>query len=228
MTRESGKIAVIVAVIALLAAAGLGYWAYQKQKQRELHRAVAVLLKDSSTRMRDALGIEAAPPTLDRARFVKTFEGHAATADRNLQLLKLLNAKWDRALVDAADDFLLTTREILKRQAESHRHRLLLSESARELREHMGADDRTGAWVQEAVKRKERAERDYRNYRLAVSAFTKLLEQFPASQQKVARYLGPTLLIEDTALTQARRGALEIEKQVTLEIEKLRQLNPDR
>lgn len=228
MAPDSAKKTIVVAVVGLLVAAGLGYWAYQEQKQRELHRAVAVLLKDSSTRMRDALGIEAAPPTLNRARFVKTFEGHALTAERNLQLLKRLNAAWDRALVDAADDFLLTTREILKQQAESHRHRLLLSESARELREHMGADDRTGAWVQEAVKRKEHAEKDYRNYRLAASAYTKLLEQFPASQQKVAPYLGPTLLIEDAALTQARRGALEIEKQVTLEIEKLRQLHTTR
>lgn len=228
MTAESRKITVIVAIAVAVVAAGLGYWVYEKHKQRELQKAVAVLLKDASSRMRDALGIEAAPPTVDRARFVKQVEGHAATAERNLQTLQGLEGKRNRALVDAADDYLLSVQEILKRQAASHRHRLQLAESGQALREHFGADDRSGAWVTAAVKLKERAERDYRDYRLAVSTYAKLLDQFPASQAKVVPYLEPTLVIDDATLAQARRGALEIEKQTTAEIEKLRQLHPAR
>lgn len=228
MTLKSGKKAVIAAVVAVLVAAGLGYWAYHAQKQRELRGAVAVLLKDASARMRDALGIEAAPPTVDRVRFVKKLDEHAATAERNLQLLQRLNAEWDRALVDAANDYLVATRDILKKQAESHRHRQLLAESAQALRQHMGAVDRTGAWEQETAKRNKDAEKDYRDYRLAVSAYTKLLGQFLAAQEKVSPYLEPTALIEEGALGNARRGALEIEKQATAEIEKLRQLHASR
>jgi hypothetical protein len=228
MTAESRKIAVIAAIAVVLVAAGAGYWAYQKHQHRELQKAVAVLLKDGSSMMREALGGEAAPPAADRTPFVKQVEGHAAAAERNLQALQGLDGKRDRALVDAADDYLLSVREILKRQAASHRHRLMLLESGQALRDHFGKDDRSGAWVTAAVKLKERAERDHRDYRLAVSTYIQLLDRFPASQAKVASYLEPALLIDDATLAQARRGALEIEKQATAEIERLRQLHPRR
>ena len=228
MTAEPRKLTIIAAIAVAVVAAGLGYWAYQKHKQGEMQKAVGVLLKDGSTRMRDALGIEAAPPNLDRAGFVKRVEEHAATAERNLQVLKGLEAGRDQALMDAADDYLLMVQEVLKRQAASHRSRLLLLESGQALREHFRSDNRTGTWVAAAVKLKERAEREYRDYRMAVTTYTKLLDQFPTSQKKAGPYLDAALLIDDAMLGQARRGALEIEKQVTAEIEKLRQLHPAR
>lgn len=228
MTADSRKITVIAVVVALLLVVGFGVSVYHKKKQRELRNAVAVLVKDSSARMRDAIGIEGAPPTVDRARFVKQLEGHAATAERNLQSLQRLNDVWNRALVRAADGYLLTAQETLKRQAASHRHRLLLLESGRELREHMGKNERTGAWVADAVKLKERAEKDYRDYRLAVAAYTKLLEQFPAAQDSIEPYFGPQVMLPETGIAQAGRGAHEIEKQMNAEIEKLRKLHPGR
>ena len=228
MTSDSRKITVFAVVVVLLLAVGLGVSVYYKKKQRELRNVVAVLLKDAGSRMRDALGIEAAPPTMDRARFLKQVEAHAATAERNYLALRRLDSAWDRALVSAADDYLLTSREILKRQAASHRHRRLLTESALALREHMRVDNRTGAWVTEAVKLKERAEKDYRDYRIAVGAYAKLLDEFPASQEKIARYVQPTLIIENTAINNARHGAREIEKQATTQIEQLRQMHAAR
>jgi hypothetical protein len=228
MTAESRKITIIVAVAAALVAAGVGYWAYRAYQHRELQKAVSALLKAGSSAMRDALRIEAAPATADRAPLVSRVEEHAATAERTLQGLQGLDGKRDRALVDAADDYLLSLREILKRQAASHRHHLLLLESGQALRHHFRSDDRSGAWVTAAVKLKERAERDHRDYRLAVSTYIQLLDRFPASQAKVASYLEPALLIDDATLAQARRGALEIEKQATAEIERLRQLHPRR
>jgi hypothetical protein len=228
MTAEFRKIAIIAAVAVAVVAAGIGFWAYQKHKRGELQKAVAVLLKDSGSRMRDALGIEAAPAAADGARFAQQVDEHAATAERNLQALKGLEARRDQALVDAADDYLLTIQEVLKRQAASHRSRQQLAASGQALREHFRLDDRSGAWVTAAVKLKERAERDYRDYRLAGSTYAKLLEQFPASQKKVAPYLDPALVIDAATLAQAGRGTLETEKQVAAEMEKLRQLHPRR
>jgi hypothetical protein len=211
----------VVAFVALAVAVAVALWGYSAHKKRELDKAALALVADTAARLRDALAIETAPPTANRAGFVKKLGEHAVSADRNLQKLKRLGSGSDLALTDAADGYVLTAREILKKQAESRRYRLLLEDSSQALRAHMRADNRTGAWVQDAVKVKERVNKDYRDYSLASGALDTLLGSFTASQLKIAPYVEPKVLIADALVGEARRRAREDARQVTAEFKNL-------
>lgn len=222
IARPSNQTLLIGVIAVAVVAAGLGYWGYSAHKHRELRAAVGAFLKDSSARMRDALGMETAPATVNRAQFVSKLNEHATIAERNLQLFKRLDLARDRPLTDAADDYLLTTREILKKQLDSHRHRLLLEESSQALVSHMRAGSRGSTWVQDAVKAKERVNKDYRSYNLATEAYGKLLETFPASQKKIAPHVDKTFLIEDGPIAEARRRALQEARQIASDMDRIR------
>lgn len=226
-TRPDRRIAVIAAV-ALGLAAVLGYWGYSSHQKREYDKGVIALVADTSVRLRDALNIETAPPTADRPSFIRKLDEHALSADRNIQTLKARGSGTNTALADAADDYMVTSREIMKRQAESRRRRLALDENARMLGEHMRRDNRTGAWVQEAVKAKERVNKEYREYQLAAEALDKLLGSFTASQAKILPYVDPKLAIADTFVGEARRQAREDVRLTAAKFEKLQQLAASR
>jgi Tfp pilus assembly protein PilE len=205
-----------VALIAILAAAA--WWGYGEYRKGEQRKAIAALVSDTATRMSSALtATDVSPET------ARKLEEHSAAADRNLSELKRMNTAREPAFAEAADDYLLTSREILKRLVNVQRYRQLLSESLQALQAHMRADNRTGAWVQEAVKARERVNKDHRDLTIAVGVLEQLLQSFPASQKKVAPFAGPAVLIDDGVLSAARARALEAVKQATAEIAKTNQ-----
>jgi hypothetical protein len=223
MMPKFGIKAVVIILIAVAVTAALG-WAYSEHRKRELREAVAALVADTSLRLRDALSIEAGATAAIRPETGRKLDADVATVERHLVKLRDLDTPSIGALVDVANDYILTGREILRRQASSHRYRLQLSGSLLALRDHMRADDRSGSWVPEAVRAKERVEEDYRNYKLAVDALGKLLESFPASRAKMAPHVNAALLTDENLVEAARRRALEDSKHATDEIEKARQL----
>jgi hypothetical protein len=228
MTGQPRNRIIVIAVAAVMLAGALGYWAYSGHKLREIEQATLALAADTGARLRDALAIETAPTTADRGSFIRKLDEHAATVDRNLQSLRGFDSGANLALADAADDYLLTTREILKRQADSRRYRLLLRDSARALREHMRADNRTGAWVQKAVEAKNRVNKDYHGYVQASDALDQLLGSFGASQKKIAPYQAPSLVIAGTSIDEARRRVREDKKQAAAEFEQLQRIGASR
>jgi len=211
-----------IAVAALVVAA-LGYWVFGQYQQRETEKSAVALVTDAAERVRNALTVETGPPPANRTQVLKNLEESAAAVGGALQALKRLDAAGNRPLVDAADDYLLTTREILKKHAETQRHRLLWSESWQALREHMRRDNRTAAWVKEAVTARERAGRDFRSYSVAAEVLDKLLETLPASQKKIAPYVGQGILVGDDLLAKARGRVLEDAERAAANMEKTKQ-----
>lgn len=209
---------IAVALIAILAAAA--WWGYGQNQKREQRKAIVALVADTGARMRSALSA-----TTDGPETARKLEEDTAAADKNLSELKRMDTVREPALVDAADDYLLTSREILKRLVNIQRYRQLLSESLPALIQHMRSYNRSGAWVQQAVKARERVNKDHRDLGLATDALDQLLQSFPASQKKIAPFVDPAVLIEDGAIATARTRALEAAKQVAADIEKTRQLD---
>lgn len=213
-----------IAVTAAVVAAVLGYWGYGAHKSREAQRMALGQVADAAVRLREALTIEVGKSGADPAQIVQKLDEHAAAVDRGLQGLKRVDASNHQALVDAADDYLLTAREILKKQADSHRYRSMWMQSWQALREHLRHDTRTGAWVQQAVKARERANRDFRAYSMAAEALGKLLESFAASQKRVAPYVGTGALIADDLVASARARVAEDLQRATADMDKFSQL----
>lgn len=205
-------IALAVVVVALVA-----YWGYSAHKKRELDATVVAAIQDSSQRLRSALSLTVGPREKITMQAAERISTDADDVDRRLQMVKRADATSNLALADAADSYLLTVRELLKRVSGSHKKRLLLAASTQALRDHMRVDTRTGAWVSEAVRGKARMDQDFRDFRIDAEMAGKLLESFPESQKTIARYVGPGPLIDEKLVADARQRVSATLKRATAE-----------
>ncbi len=212
-------------VAALMIASALGYWGISAYRKGQLQKAVTALVKDSSERLQAALAVETEAVHEDAARMVGKLDDQAQEVDKHVIELRGMGASPNRALVDAAEEYLLTVRQILRNQAASHRYRIQVSASERALRDHMRtANRRSGNWIKEAVRAKDRMEKEYFDYRISVDAFGRLLESYPATRKKLALQVGAGLLVEEAVAANARKRALATSKRVADDVERARQL----
>ncbi len=211
--------------LAAVVAVTLLYWGYSAHRKSEVRKVVAELVKDTGRRLQEALAIETGAASADDAQTVRKLDDHAQEVDRYALELRGLGASPNRALVDAADEYILTARQILRNQASSHRYRIQLSASNQALREHMRtAGRRSGAWIERALAAKDRLDRDYFDYRLAVETFVRLLESYPDVRKSLAVQIGSAPFPDDELARQARRRAQESAKRAAQEIERAKQL----
>jgi hypothetical protein len=202
------------ALAALLLASALGYWGVGAYRKTQLQRTVAALVLDSSERLERALALEGQAETASSPQEV----------DRHVIDLHELNASTNRALVAAADDYLLTARQILRELAASHRYRVQVSVSDERLREHMSkAGRRSPAWIDEAIRAKDRLEKNYFDYRISAEALERQLASYPETRKKMAAQLRVPLLADEPAET-ARKRALANSKRIAANVEQARQL----
>ena len=206
----------LAALVAVLTGSAFGYWGVAEFEQRQRTEDIRWLIQDTSLRVRTAVAAEAVARADSDTEALRPYYEHAVAVDGHLKKLHQLDGKDAAALaplVDAADDFLITSREILLRRASSERHRVRLSGDLRQLRQHMRADDRTGAWITAAVRAKERVDEDYRDFRIASAALFTLLDTFPAAQSRIAPHVDAVHLIDDAAVAGARErilGAVQV------------------
>jgi hypothetical protein len=220
--RPSARTAAVILLPLVVAA--VGYWGYGEHKKRELPKTVSALVHNASQRLEDALSSDgeatgASPEAAHR------LDQHLVAVDRHLLRLRGMDATTIEEFANAADDYLLTAREILRRRASDHHYRMQLSESTQALRHHMRSDNRTGAWITQAVQTKEQVAADYRDYRLTTEALAKLLGLFSASRAKLAPHVDHRLLADENVVAAARSRALEAFRQITDEVERTGQLN---
>jgi hypothetical protein len=201
-----------------VAGAAAGWWAYGAHQKRELRKTIVALVADGAARMRGTLTAPDAPDAAPRD------EANAAAAERGLAQLKTLDAAREQALADAADAYLHNGREILKRVVEGRRYRQLLTDSLQALDGHMRADDRSAAWVQEAVKARERVNGDYRGYSTAATVLDQLLRSLPEAQSRIAPHVDPALLLDAAAIDAVRNRTLAAAKQAEAEVARTRKL----
>ena len=214
----------VFALAALLAASALGYWGVGAYRKTQLERTVAALVLDSSERLGRALALEGEAETASSPQTVSKLDDQAQEVDRHVIDLHELNASTNRALVAAADDYLLTARQILRELAASHRYRVQVSVSDERLHEHMSrAGRRSPAWMDEAIRAKDRLEKNYFDYRVSAEALERQLASYPETRKKMAAQLRVPLLAAEQVET-ARKRALANAKRIAANVEQARQL----
>ena len=210
---------------ALVIASALGYWGVNAYRKGQLQKAVTALVKDSSERLQAALAVETGAVPENAAQMVRKLDDQAQEVDKHVIELRGMSAFPNRGLVDAAEEYMLTVRQILRNQAASHRYRIQVSASERALRDHMRTSNlRSGTWIQEAVRAKDRMEKDYFDYRLSVDTFGRLLESYPATRSKLALQVGAGLLADEAVAANARKRVLANSRRVADDVERARQL----
>lgn len=221
-SRPAVRRTAIAAGVLLLAVAA--WWFYKAQQERQVAATVTALAREAGTRLRDALVLDAQPQPEDSAH---KLEAHLAAVDAHLQKLRSLNTSPMLALGEAADDYVLTAREILRRLAASHRSQLEFAQGSQALLEHMRADRGGASWVGEAVRLKDRVEKGYSDHKAAAEALAHLLASFPAAQTAIALYVKTSLPPLDAELLDAAgQRALASVQQAAAEIEKIRKWVP--
>lgn len=224
MTARPSIRTIVIAAAVLAAVIALGYWGYSAYKKRVLHSAVSAILKNAGGVLRESLSLEPGPASADRLQLAKKLEDRAVAIDKSIGQLKRLQVERDLMLADDAENYLITLREIISKRAASNQLYVLHSESLGALQDHMRADNHTGAWVKQAVRAKERAEKDFRDYRLAVATYGTLLGTLTSTQKKIAPYVESAALVDGELLAKARERAIETTKQAAAEMEKIRQM----
>jgi hypothetical protein len=215
-TRTRVLLAVLVT---LVAGSAFGYWSIAEHERQERRNDVLWLVQDTSLRLKVALATDL-PATISSEEMLRALYDHAVAVDRHLRKLRDMDLTGLGNLADAAEDYLLTGREILLRRASSQRSRLKMADDLQRLRNHMLADNRTGAWVTQAVRAKERVEEDYRDYRISSNALGVLLQSFPAAQAKIAPHVDATRLIDDHVVNEAHQRVTLAARETVKELER--------
>jgi hypothetical protein len=210
---------------ALVIASVLGYWGVSAYRKGQMQKAVTALVKDSSERLQRALAVETGAVHEDAAQMVRKLDDQAQEVDKHVIELRGISASPNPALVYAAEEYILTVRQILRNQAASHRYRIQVSASERALRDHMRtANRRSGTWIHEAVRAKDRMEKEYFDYKLSVDTFGRLLESYPTTRSKLALQVSAGLLADEAVADNARKRALVNSRRVAEDVERARQL----
>jgi hypothetical protein len=217
------KIVAAVAAVLVIAAGASLYWGQHKKAQ--LRGDIATLVADASARLRNALGMEADQNAANTADSVAQLEQDSATFDRQLAALQALDTSRDKALADAAEDYLSTARQLTHYQARMHRLRIEVTGAAQALDDHMrGADRRARGWIGEAMRRKDDLEKKFFDYRMASDGFGDLARTYPDSRKQLATLLGAPSVVDEQVAIDARARAQQAVKQTAALVEQARQL----
>jgi hypothetical protein len=209
---------------ALMIASAFGYWGVSAYRKGQLQRTVSVLVSDSNERLEAALAVEIEAASASSAQTVRRLDEQAQEVDKHVIELHDLSASPNRPLVAAAEEYLLTVRQILREKAASQRYRVQVAASEEKLRNHMStAGRRSGAWIDEAVRLKDRLEKNYFDYRISAEALERLLASYPEARKKIAAQTGAPLLA-DEAVESARKRTLAGSKRIAANVEQARQL----
>jgi len=213
-----------LALIALVAASALGYWAYGEYRKRTLQTAVVALVAETSRQLRDALTADAAP-TSDPQDAASRLEVQAREIDQGLDALRGMNSTPNRPLVDAAELYVVTARELLRRMATSKRSRVELASSTNALRALVhDTGRRSGAWIGEMLHANERLDKAYFNYRVAGEALAELFDSLRRARANLAARLDPALLLDESLRANAEARALAATKRASEELGEVRRL----
>ena len=205
-------------------ASALGYWGVSAYRKVQLQKTVGALVRDSSERLETALALENETAGASSAQTVARLDEQAQEVDKHVIELRDTNASPSRGLVAAAEEYLLTVRQILREQAASHRYHTQVAASEGALREHMrAAGRRSRGWIDEAIRAKDRLEKNYFDYRVSTEALARLLASYPSVRKAMAAQLSVPLLA-DEAVESARKRTLADSKRVAASVEQARQL----
>lgn len=215
MLKGRAHIALAGAGLALVAGliAYAGWTAYQKRVHQ---RTVSAVVEDTTARLRESLAGKVE---------LKKLEAHAAAADASLDALRNAGASRNRPLADGAEHYVITSREIFKRQAAAiaASEKSLVEKSA--LMAHMGkAARRDRVWIDEAMSRKKKVETQYFDYNLALTGLSELLWSFPDTRKRIAPHVHASTLLELGPAEDAYRRVQAEAKQVASDLAAVRRL----
>jgi len=193
-----GNVKVLIAGIVVLVLCVWGYSMYDVHSKRA---AMLAMVKNSAERLRTALNAKA-DDTID-------FDAGARAVDTHVTALRGMNAGASVELHDAADGYIVSVREILRRRHAMRSAREALAKSTQALGVHIQTDRGAADWTRQAVTLKTAVDRDLRDYRIATESYASLLDSLPGAQAKLAPHVNAAWLIDRKTIGDAKAAALD-------------------
>ena len=209
MKRNVVTIAAVAVIVALC------IWAYSAYRAHTTRSAIVALVTDAGERLKAALRVDEQGD----------FETAARTAENHVARLRKLDTGSMLHLADAADGYLVTVREILKRRAAIQSARERVAKALAALTQHLQSDRGRAAWPQEAVRLRDELDRDFREYRIASESYAELLETLAGAQAKMAEHVTTAWMADGKSIREARAAALDALARTDENIRKLTQLD---
>jgi hypothetical protein len=218
MTKQSW-IAIGAGALAL-AVCTLAWWAHRESQKRELHQQVVAVVQDSTTRLREALGLLTAGPEA-RAELEADFTALEASIGRT----RALNASIHPALVEAAHAYVTDVHALLRRQLALHAGRDAVRADVGEIGHHLhAAGTRSPEWIGQALALKQRLEKSFFDYRLAAGGLEKSLHTLIDTSLRLQAFVPADAIIESDPIVAAQRRLLELSTEVERQVESARKL----
>jgi hypothetical protein len=205
----ASKATVAVGVAAALIVGGIGYFALSGSQKRAQQKHVAALVSDSTGKLREALTRRAS------AEIVAGIDADT----------KALNAPRDPLLASTAEQYMVASREIVRRRVDADRLLRQAAGSRRALEVHMRSG-RGQAWIREALELKKRVETDHSDLDTVLKAYDVLLFDMVDMNKALAPRIGEEPLFDNKSIADARKQGQAEAANATRELERVRRLTP--
>ena len=219
--RNPAVSAALAAVILLVL--GPGYWLYRESGKDDQRKAVAEHVAQATrwlTLSGSLRGAEGEAAELEKL---------VAAAEQPITALRGFPSKYEPAIFEAAEAYLVDIQRVLRRQGALVRIREVTAASQNALMQHMGrADNRSDDWIREAVDLRKRLEKDFFDFRGGAAAYASALDALPASRRKLAEVLPGVQLYDEAAVGKVQTRAAEDARAATEELQNLKKLPPPR
>lgn len=188
--RTLVAVALAAGLIAALIAA---YWAFASHQKASQERAIGALVGETTAVLRDGLSGKASADDLKRI-------------DAFLEKLHAEKVTRQRALADAADNYLSGSRAVLQRRIDAARFAQNAANVRRLVVAHLSAPrGRDDAWIRQATELKKRMDQAYFEESVALEALVELLRALPETGERLAPQLGRGALVEQDLILSAMR-----------------------
>jgi hypothetical protein len=213
---------IVIAAAAVVIVAGFAFAGYVGYEKRELRVQLSDAVGAASDRLGETLAIDVNQPP---AGVAARLEGGVAQMDAVLQKLRGASKRRDPALAEAADAYLASVLEVLRRQAGATRHRVQFIDDRNALAAHLAAaGTRSETWGAEAIRLKKRVDDDYFAYQLAVTSLGNMLAGLSDARRRLLEQLPSAKVLAETDIVLARERSVAAAAAAKLELEKARRL----
>lgn len=215
------KTLLAAAALALLAALA-AYAVHRVQQKRALQAQVAQSVTAASAGLAETLAWEVNAPPPEAAG---KLDALVAQADTALQALRGMSARPDPDLAEAADDYVASALEVLRRQSGCVRGHARFADSLRALRAHMAlAGQRGDGWIAEAIRLRQQLDRDHYDYQLAATSLGHMLGQLAKARERIGARLPGVPIPDRVDVDSARSRAAASSAVVREELEDAKRL----
>lgn len=212
---------VLIGLALLVLAAVAAYIGWDRHQTRQLQDATLAKIDTATRALRDAGKPSSAPLTEQAQRIT----GSATQVDTALDALRDTGTTRISQLAAGADSYLLTVRELLRRQAAMLKYRASISVDILALREHLLTANRAAAsWTSRAVQIKNRLEQNFREFQRTVDAHTTIIDGMPEVRRTLMPLMAENRLVSDAETAAMRKDALDAAKTLTEEVHAVRQI----